>query len=207
MAARNHKGRSIMAKGKNEGQGEPNGSWVQPVTYHAVSATNRGRGYYVRIPYLPRLTTIAEIHGAEAAEIDFRAIRRYLTQLGQSRASAKDVAHTPEAEKAAIVKAFAEFADGSLSVKGGDTDDSESAGGFAKAFRNHATVRSAAATALNNAKQNGNDNALVDLAITKYWDVLVEKFGEQVAAEGYTPTKKGAGTGAGATQVIGDLAL
>lgn len=194
-----------MAKGKNDDQNAPNGAWVQPVTYHAVSATNRGRGYYVRIPYLPRLTTIAEIHGAEAAEIDFRAIRRYLTQLGQSRAAAKDVAHTPEAEKAAIVKAFAEFADGSLSVKGGDTDDSESAGGFAKAFRNHASVRKAVANALNNAKQNGSDNALIDQAVTLYWDTLIEKFGDEVAAEGYTPTKKGVATGEKAAAKIGEL--
>ena len=194
-----------MAKGKHEGEGSPNGAWVQPVTYHAVSATNRGRGYYVRVPNIPALDTIAEMHGGEYASIWHRAMLRYLTQLGQSRASAKDVAHTPEAEKAAIVKAFAEFADGSLSVKGGDTDDSESAGGFAKAFRNHSAVRSAAATALNNAKQNGNDNALVDQAITAYWDTLVEKFGEQVAAEGYKPTKKNAATGKKAAAKIGEL--
>lgn len=171
---------------------KPNGAWKQPTVYHAVSATGRGRGYFVRVPHSSVLDTIAEVYGADVAQHWHRAMLRYLTQLGQARASAKDVAQTREAETAAIEKAFSEFANGTLSVRGDDTDESESNGGFAAAFRRHPKVRDTVRNSLAQAGHPTTDD-YIDTGISQYWDSLLSMLGNDVAAEGYTPTKRGAG--------------
>lgn len=182
---------NVENNGENTGA-TPNGEtkpWVQPVEYHQISATGRERGYFIRIPHLPVLDDIAAKYGPDMARIWYRAAKRQLTQLGQARGSAKDVAKTREAEQAAIEKSFADFAAGTLSLRGDDTDEGESAGIFNRA------LKEAAAPTLTAALEKAGKPATadyLDLAFTQYYPQLVERFGSEVAARGYVPTKKGA---------------
>lgn len=185
----------------------PNGeavkTWTQPTRYHQISATGRERGYFIRVPHLPVIDDIARSYGPEMAQIWYKAALRQLTQLGQARGSAKDVAKTREAEQAAIEKAFAEFASGSLIMRGDDTDEGESTGVFNKA------LKEAASPMITEALEKAGKPVTadyIDLAFTQYYSTLVERFGGEVAARGYVPTKKGAAKAEG-EKISLDLAL
>lgn len=180
-----------------------NETWEQPTTYHAVSATGRGRGYFVKVPHLPVLETIAREHGPNAARLWFAAMQRFLTQIGQSRASAKGVAETREAEQAAIEKTFIEIADSTLTMRGDDSDESESSGKFNSVLFD--TVRDRLVEALS-AANYPTDEAHLQAAFAQHYDTLVAKYGEEAAARGYTPTKRGSGSGKDKVQ-LGSLSL
>lgn len=169
--------------------GEVKKTFVQPTRYHQISATGRERGYFVRVPHLPVIDDIAATYGADMASIWYKAALRQLTQLGQARGSAKDVAKTREAEQAAIEKAFAEFASGTLTMRGDDTDEGDSTGLFNRA------LKEAASPTLTAALEKVGKPATadyIDLAFSQYYAALVERFGSEVAARGYVPNKKGA---------------
>jgi hypothetical protein len=183
--------RSNLNTIENEDETETgsNESWTQPTTYHAVSATGRGRGYFVRVPNLPVLETIAREHGPNAAKLWFAAMQRFLTQIGQSRATAKGVPADAESERAAIEKTFGEIANSTLSMRGDDSDEGESSGKFNAAL--FATVRDRLVEALAEANYP-TDEAHLQAAFQQNYEQIVEKYGEEAAARGYTPTKRGA---------------
>lgn len=184
--------------GENTLPTEPVKTWHQPTRFHQISATGRDRGYFIRVPHLPVIDDIARSYGPEMAQIWYKAALRQLTQLGQARGSAKDVAKTREAEQAAIEKAFADFAAGTLTMRGDDLDDGESTGLFNKALRDHPPLVALLSEALTKAGHEVNSDNL-DAAFKQYYATLVERFGAEVAAAGYVPTKKGSRGASGET--------
>jgi hypothetical protein len=185
---------NVEGNGENGGQTSPNGelkTWTQPIRYHQISATGRGRGYFIRVPHLPVIDDIAKSYGPEMAQIWYKAALRQLTQLGQARAGAKEVPQTREAEQAAAEASFAEFANGSLKMRGDndedDEDDKVDGGKF-----NTLLLAACRDTLIASLAAIDKGPEYLDQAFKQYYPTLVERFGPAVAAQGYTPTKKGA---------------
>lgn len=141
-------------------------AWVQPVSYFATVDSD-GNGKFIKVPDMPELATVAEVHGAEAADklhdMIVRAFNAGYKEAGRDRISL-----------------------------------------FDKSFAKHPSVRkyirdAATAKGVSNPSEDAITNTILS---DKYRNVLMAKFGDQVAAEGYVPSKRGAG---GSAKDLGDL--
>lgn len=91
-----------MAKSENS---TVNGAvWVQPISYFAT-VDKDGAGKFIRVPDMPELQTVAEVHGAAAAEklhdMVVRAYNAGYKEAGRDRISLfdKTFATAPEVRK------------------------------------------------------------------------------------------------------------
>lgn len=135
---------------------EANGAWVQPVSYFAT-VDKDGAGKFIRVPDMPELATVADVHGPEAAEklhdMVVRAFNAGYKEAGRDRISL-----------------------------------------FDKTFASHASVRkyikdAAAAKGVSNPSDEAITNTILS---AKYRNVLMGRFGDEVAGAGYIPAKRGA---------------
>lgn len=177
-------------------------TYKQPIVYHGVTATGRGRGHFVRVPAMPVLDTIATTYGANVAAMWHGFMVRALTQVGGSRGGAKAVPQNAEAERAAIAAAFAEIAAGTYESSRDDVETSEADNKWNRTLLS--VCKPKILEALIEAGQPTTDD-FVEAAFKAYYDNLLATYGEEAAAQGFTPSKKGAAKAAGPQ--LGTLAL